>query len=134
MFAQRSPADARLRGRGGRRGRSGYRALGDLILAVVHWNDFQAITTWVGQLDKAQTTLNMLWRMTKQVDPGDKWVSTNAGADYFSKVRWGPVSPNGAGRQFMCFPKVAGAVEAPPLCRSHQELSAHAYDLTDDRA
>jgi heme-degrading monooxygenase HmoA len=24
---------------------------GDLIAFVVHWRDFQAITTWVGQLD-----------------------------------------------------------------------------------
>jgi len=62
-------------------------ANGDLISVVVHWNDFQAITAWVGQLDKAQTTLNTLWQMTKQVDPGDEWASINAGADYFSKVR-----------------------------------------------
>jgi len=58
---------------------------GDLISFVVHWRNFQAITAWVGQLDKNGATMNTLWQMTKQVDIGDEWASINAGADYFSK-------------------------------------------------
>lgn len=59
---------------------------GDLLTIVVHWRAFQAITAWVGQLDKAGANLNMLWQMVKQVDPGDEWSSINAGADSFTKV------------------------------------------------
>ena len=60
---------------------------GDLISFVVHWRDFQAITTWVGQLDPnaAVETINTLWQMTKQVPGGEEWSSINAGADYFTR-------------------------------------------------
>lgn len=61
---------------------------GDLISFVVHWDDFQAITAWVGQLDpKASTpTINTLWQMTSQVPPGEEWASINAGADVFVRI------------------------------------------------
>jgi len=59
---------------------------GDLIAFVVRWRDFQAITSWVGQLDQLQTRMNTLWQMTKQVSPGDEWESINAGADSFTKM------------------------------------------------
>lgn len=61
---------------------------GDLISFVVHWDEFQAITAWVGQLDpKAPTqTINTLWQMTSQVPPGEEWASINAGADVFVRV------------------------------------------------
>ena len=60
---------------------------GDLISFVVHWRDFQAITSWVGQLDPKASTqqINTLWQMTKQVATGDEWASINAGADYFTR-------------------------------------------------
>jgi hypothetical protein len=59
---------------------------GDLISFVVHWNEFQAITAWVGQLDpKNPKRLNTLWQMTTQVASGDEWASINAGADSFTK-------------------------------------------------
>ena len=59
---------------------------GDLIAFVVHWNEFQAITAWVGQLDaKNSKQLNTLWQMTSQVAAGEEWASINAGADYFTK-------------------------------------------------
>jgi hypothetical protein len=58
---------------------------GDLIVFIVHWDSFQAITSWVGQLNPTASafTLNMLWQMTQQVTPGDEWASINAGADTF---------------------------------------------------
>jgi hypothetical protein len=61
---------------------------GDLISFVVHWDKFQAITAWVGQLDpEAETqTIATLWQMTKQVSEGDEWASINAGADYFTRA------------------------------------------------
>jgi hypothetical protein len=61
---------------------------GDLISFIVHWNDFQAITAWVGQLDPtaAVQKISTLWQMTKQVDDGDEWASINAGADYFVRA------------------------------------------------
>jgi len=63
---------------------------GDLIAFTVHWNDFQAITSWVGQLvptgDASAGTISTLWQMTKQVDPGDEWASINAGADTFMRM------------------------------------------------
>jgi Avidin family len=59
---------------------------GDLISFIVYWNDFQAITAWVGQLDpKDSKQINTLWQMTKQVAAGDEWASINAGADFFTK-------------------------------------------------
>jgi hypothetical protein len=59
---------------------------GDLISFVVHWDQFQAITAWVGQLEAANTQqLNTLWQMTSQVAPGEEWASINAGADHFTK-------------------------------------------------
>jgi hypothetical protein len=58
---------------------------GGLISFVVHWRKFQAITAWVGQLEKNGATMKTLWQMTEQVDAGDEWASINAGADYFSK-------------------------------------------------
>lgn len=61
---------------------------GDLISFVVHWDEFQAITAWVGQLAlKAPTpTINTLWQMTNQVPAGDEWASINAGADVFVRL------------------------------------------------
>ncbi|MGT2505645.1 avidin/streptavidin family protein [Cupriavidus basilensis] len=58
---------------------------GDLISFVVHWNDFQAITAWVGQLAPPSgiDTIHTLWQMTKQVAVGDEWASINAGSDTF---------------------------------------------------
>lgn len=60
---------------------------GDLISFVVHWSDFQAITTWVGQLNPKAATpqIDTLWQMTKQVANGEEWQSINAGADYFTR-------------------------------------------------
>lgn len=64
---------------------------GKIIAFAVHWDDFQAITSWVGQVaPKAQPgdpdVLNTLWQMTKAVAPGDEWASINAGADTFGRV------------------------------------------------
>ncbi|AME28648.1 avidin/streptavidin family protein [Burkholderia sp. PAMC 26561] len=61
---------------------------GDLISFVVHWRDFQAITSWVGQCEPntGNTKINTLWQMTKQVAAGDEWASINAGADEFVKI------------------------------------------------
>jgi Avidin family len=59
---------------------------GDLIAVTVHWNDFQAITCWVGQVADDQATIRTLWQMTKQVDPGDEWASINAGFDTFNRI------------------------------------------------
>lgn len=58
---------------------------GDLIAFLVHWEAFQAITAWVGQVRPGATpdTISTLWQMTKQVDPGEEWASINAGADTF---------------------------------------------------
>jgi hypothetical protein len=59
---------------------------GNLISFVVHWDQFQAITAWVGQLEPANPQqLNTLWQMTSQVAPGEEWASINAGADNFTK-------------------------------------------------
>jgi hypothetical protein len=59
---------------------------GDLVSFVVHWDQFQAITAWVGQLEAANPQqLNTLWQMTSQVAPGEEWASINAGADSFEK-------------------------------------------------
>jgi hypothetical protein len=60
---------------------------GDLIALVVHWRDYQAITTWVGQLDPVAPveTIRTLWQMTKQVASGEEWASINAGADSFTR-------------------------------------------------
>lgn len=61
---------------------------GDLIAFVVHWRDYQAITTWVGQLDPQAPaqTLRTLWHMTQQVASGEEWASINAGADTFTRA------------------------------------------------
>jgi Avidin family len=59
---------------------------GDLIAFTVHWNEFQAITAWVGQVSEDQATISTLWQMTKQVDPGDEWASINAGFDTFDRI------------------------------------------------
>jgi len=61
---------------------------GDLIAFVVHWRDFQAITTWTGQLvpNAPFVTLKTLWQMTKQVSVGEEWASINAGSDTFIKL------------------------------------------------
>lgn len=58
---------------------------GDLIAFTVHWRDFQAITSWVGQLipNTHAQTIKTLWQMTNQVDPGEEWASINAGSDIF---------------------------------------------------
>jgi avidin family protein len=60
---------------------------GSLISFLVHWQDFQAITAWVGQLvpQSAPAEISTLWQMTKAVDSGDEWASTNAGADTFTR-------------------------------------------------
>lgn len=60
---------------------------GDLIAFIVHWNEFQAITAWVGQLEPKNTKqLNTLWQMTSQVTAGEEWASINSGADYFTRL------------------------------------------------
>lgn len=61
---------------------------GDLIAFVVHWDEFQAITSWVGQITPGTVapTISTLWQMTKQVDPGEEWASINAGADSFVRA------------------------------------------------
>jgi hypothetical protein len=53
----------------------------------VHWDKFQAITAWVGQLvpNANPDTINTLWQMTKQVQPGEQWASINAGFDIFTR-------------------------------------------------
>lgn len=60
---------------------------GDLISVVVHWRDFQAITSWVGQcaLGSSNKSIKTLWQMTKQVDAGEEWASINAGSDIFTR-------------------------------------------------
>jgi len=60
---------------------------GDLIAFIVHWRDFQSITSWVGQLvpDAPKETIKTLWQMTKQVDVGEEWASINAGSDIFTR-------------------------------------------------
>lgn len=57
---------------------------GDLIAFTVHWNDFQSITSWVGQLDQHAAQIKTLWQMTSQVDEGEEWASINAGSDTFT--------------------------------------------------
>lgn len=61
---------------------------GDLISVIVHWRDFQAITSWVGQCEPGSSnkTLKTLWQMTKQVAAGDEWASINAGSDTFTRL------------------------------------------------
>lgn len=61
---------------------------GDLISFIVHWRDFQAITSWVGQLEPGapQETIKTLWQMTKQVGAGEEWSSINAGSDSFTRT------------------------------------------------
>lgn len=60
---------------------------GDLIAFTVSWRDFQAITSWVGQLQPGAPvqTLKMLWQMANQVGAGEEWASINAGADVFQR-------------------------------------------------
>lgn len=60
---------------------------GDLIAFIVHWRDFQAITSWVGQLvpNAPEETVKTLWQMTKQVASGEEWSSINAGSDTFTR-------------------------------------------------
>lgn len=61
---------------------------GDLIAFVVHWDQFQAITAWVGQGGPGASSdrINTLWQMTQQVEAGEEWASINAGADIFVKT------------------------------------------------
>ncbi|AOJ03128.1 MULTISPECIES: avidin/streptavidin family protein [Burkholderia] len=61
---------------------------GDLIAFVVHWDQFQAITAWVGQCEPGTSNdrINTLWQMTQQVEAGEEWASINAGADTFVRV------------------------------------------------
>jgi hypothetical protein len=61
---------------------------GNLISFVVFWNEFQAITAWVGQLDSlnSASAINTLWQMTNQTEPGSEWASINAGADTFTPL------------------------------------------------
>ncbi len=68
---------------------------GDLIAFTVHWRDYQAITSWVGQLVPSQSgsstdTLKTLWQMVKQVAEGSEWSSVNAGSDTFSRTQSQP--------------------------------------------
>lgn len=60
---------------------------GDLIAFIVHWDQFQAITSWVGQLapNAPTETIKTLWQMANQVDAGEEWASINAGADVFTR-------------------------------------------------
>ncbi|MFZ6864376.1 avidin/streptavidin family protein [Undibacterium sp. Ji67W] len=61
---------------------------GDLISFVVHWRDFQAITSWVGQIESGASgqVIKTLWQMTKKVAVGEEWASINAGSDIFNRV------------------------------------------------
>lgn len=61
---------------------------GDLISFVVHWQAFQAITSWLGQIEpgSAPEKIKTLWQMTKQVASGDEWSSINAGSDTFIRL------------------------------------------------
>ena len=61
---------------------------GDLIAFVVHWDDYQAITSWVGQSDPgaSELTIQTLWQMTKQVEEGEEWASINSGFDAFTRI------------------------------------------------
>jgi hypothetical protein len=59
---------------------------GDLIAFIVHWEEFQAITSWVGQVDSDGVSIHALWQMTKQVDEGQEWASINAGFDAFDRL------------------------------------------------
>lgn len=59
---------------------------GDLIAFSVHWRDYQAITSWVGQVAADGVTIRALWQMTKQVDEGEEWASINAGFDTFNRI------------------------------------------------
>jgi hypothetical protein len=58
---------------------------GEHISFVVHWDDFQAITAWVGQLDlkASPAAIRTLWQMTSERDDDQVWASINAGADKF---------------------------------------------------
>ena len=60
---------------------------GDLIAFVVHWDDFQAITSWVGQTDPSanELTIVTLWQMVKQTASGEEWSAINAGTDTFTQ-------------------------------------------------
>lgn len=60
---------------------------GDLISFVVHWDKYQSITAWVGQVvpTASATTFKTLWQMTSQVDDGEEWMSISAGADTFKR-------------------------------------------------
>jgi Avidin family len=59
---------------------------GCLIAFTVHWRDFQAITSWVGQLRPDTGIISTLWQMTKRVGDGDQWESINSGADFFNRL------------------------------------------------
>ena len=61
---------------------------GDLIAFTVHWRDFQAITSWVGQLvpNAPEQAIKTLWYLIKQVEPGEEWASINAGSDTFVRA------------------------------------------------
>jgi hypothetical protein len=59
---------------------------GYLIAFTVHWRDFQAITSWVGQLRPETGIISTLWQMTKRLGDGDQWESINAGADFFNRL------------------------------------------------
>jgi hypothetical protein len=65
---------------------------GDLISFTVHWRDYQAITTWVGQLvpSTPSDTIKTMWQMVKQVDAGEEWSAINAGSDIFIRT---PIHP-----------------------------------------
>jgi hypothetical protein len=60
---------------------------GDLIAFVVHWRDFEAITSWVGQLvpKRSPHAIQTLWQMVKEVASGAEWSSINSGADEFTR-------------------------------------------------
>jgi hypothetical protein len=61
---------------------------GDLIAIIVHWNEFQSITSWVGQCEPntSNKVIKTLWQMTKQVATGGEWASVNAGSDTFGRI------------------------------------------------
>lgn len=64
---------------------------GKLISFVVHWDKFQAISAWVGQVVPPAKpgdpdVLSTLWQMTKAVNSGDEWAAINAGADTFTRT------------------------------------------------
>lgn len=57
---------------------------GELITFTVHWDEYQAITSWTGRLEDEGITA--LWQMTSREPDGSEWAGITAGADEFWRV------------------------------------------------